>query len=101
MGGRKTPLDELLKKAFIAFNSMSPWEQLKHREEQRVSFVYGNLSASTHHRVPLKTIRRMAMEMWLDDMCASGDPWVKAIRKLDWRLWVMGITNYYAGPEGG
>ncbi len=39
-------LDELLRKAVEAFNSLSPKEKKEHLRLQRISWVYGNLALS-------------------------------------------------------
>ena len=39
-----TKTEELMKKAIAAFEALPPEEKIRHNHEQRISWVYGNLS---------------------------------------------------------
>jgi hypothetical protein len=41
---RRDDLQALIRRSIEAFNALPPEEQRKHRREQRISWVYGNLS---------------------------------------------------------
>ncbi len=56
-------LYELVEKAQAAFDALTPEEQEAHREEQRRSFVYGNLMCSTNHKTTRELVDRVADEM--------------------------------------
>ena len=102
-------LDKLMLKALTSYERMTPLERLRHDESQRNCFAMGNLNASTNHGgKTMKQMRRVALGMWLDDLSAdSVESWpaavrlTKAIHKLEWRLYVMGVVDSYSGPEGG
>ena len=87
-------LNELLAKAFAAYEAMTPWQKIQHREKQRISFVYGNLAMSTHHRASLENVRRAALELWLDDLVSRDrSRYRAAVHKLADRLGVLGVVG--------
>ena len=55
-------LTKLLAKAQTWFDSLSKEEQDAHREEQRRSFVWGNLNCSTNHKVSRELVDKVADE---------------------------------------
>lgn len=57
-------LDRLIAEAKARFEALTPAQQQRHREEQAMSFAYGNLAMSSRHKPQREAFRKLATERY-------------------------------------